>query len=46
MAQFFFRFLVGGLGITHFAALGDVLKPKSLAGLFGATPSVAMPHWP
>jgi hypothetical protein len=25
-----------------FAALGDVLNPKSFAGLFGAAPSVAL----
>jgi uncharacterized membrane protein (GlpM family) len=37
-----FRFLVGGLVISAFAALGDVLMPKSFAGLFGAAPSVAI----
>ena len=25
-----------------FAAIGDILKPKSFAGLFGAAPSVAL----
>lgn len=28
--------------VSFFAALGDVLKPKSFAGLFGAAPSVAL----
>jgi hypothetical protein len=28
--------------VSLFAALGDVLKPKSFAGLFGAAPSVAL----
>lgn len=28
--------------VSVFAMLGDVLKPKSFAGLFGATPSVAL----
>jgi Protein of unknown function (DUF3147) len=42
MEQFVFRFLVGGLVVSFFAALGDVLKPKSFAGLFGAAPSVAL----
>ena len=37
-----FRFVVGGLVISLFAVIGDVLKPKSFAGLFGAAPSVAM----
>jgi hypothetical protein len=42
MSEFAFRFLVGGLVVSIFAALGDVLKPKSFAGLFGAAPSVAL----
>jgi len=37
-----FRFLVGGIGVSAFAVLGDVLRPKSFAGLFGAVPSVAL----
>ena len=28
--------------VSVFASLGDVLKPKSFAGLFGAAPSVAL----
>jgi len=36
------RFLIGGLVVSAFSALGDVLKPKSFAGLFGAAPSVAL----
>jgi len=37
-----FRFVVGGLVVSLFAVIGDVLKPKSFAGLFGAAPSVAL----
>jgi Protein of unknown function (DUF3147) len=37
-----FRFVIGGLVVSAFAALGDVLKPKSFAGLFGAAPSIAL----
>jgi Protein of unknown function (DUF3147) len=40
--QFILRFIVGGAIVSMFAALGDVLKPKSFAGLFGAAPSVAL----
>jgi uncharacterized membrane protein (GlpM family) len=40
--QFVIRFLVGGTIVLLFAALGDVLEPKSFAGLFGAAPSVAL----
>ncbi|HKT46866.1 MAG TPA: DUF3147 family protein [Candidatus Acidoferrales bacterium] len=36
------RFLAGGILVSLFALLGDVLKPKSFAGLFGAAPSVAL----
>ena len=40
--QLLFRFLIGGSIVSLFAVLGDVLKPKSFAGLFGAAPSVAL----
>ena len=36
------RFLIGGLAVSAFALLGDMLRPKSFAGLFGAAPSVAL----
>jgi hypothetical protein len=36
------RFLVGGAVVSAFALIGDVFKPKSFAGLFGAAPSVAL----
>ena len=42
MLQLLFRFIVGGLVVSLFAALGNILKPKSFAGLFGAAPSVAL----
>jgi hypothetical protein len=36
------RFIVGGVVVSVFALLGDLLKPKTFAGLFGAAPSVAL----
>lgn len=42
MAEVVFRFIVGGIVISTFAVMGDVLKPQSFAGLFGAAPSVAL----
>ncbi len=42
MSQILIRFLVGGLVVSAFALIGDLLKPKSFAGLFGAAPSVAL----
>jgi hypothetical protein len=42
MSQSLVRFIVGGAIVSAFAIIGDVLKPKSFAGLFGAAPSVAL----
>ena len=42
MQEFVLRFLIGGAVISVFALLGDVLRPKSFAGLFGAAPSIAL----
>jgi uncharacterized membrane protein (GlpM family) len=42
MTQILIRFLVGGAVVSVFAVIGDLLKPKSFAGLFGAAPSVAL----
>jgi hypothetical protein len=36
------RFLIGGLVVSAFAAIGGLFKPTSFAGLFGAAPSVAL----
>src|SRR4051794_13043641 len=36
------RFLIGGAVVSLFAIMGDLLRPKSFAGLFGAAPSVAL----
>jgi hypothetical protein len=36
------RFLAGGVVVSLFAVAGDLLRPKSFAGLFGAAPSVAL----
>ncbi|HTZ72898.1 MAG TPA: DUF3147 family protein [Candidatus Aquilonibacter sp.] len=40
--EFVLRSVIGGLVVSFFAVFGDVLKPKSFAGLFGAAPSVAL----
>lgn len=42
MTEYVIRFLVGGAVVSAFAMLGDILRPKSFAGLFGAAPSVAL----
>jgi Protein of unknown function (DUF3147) len=40
--EYLARFLIGGLAVSVFALLGDMLRPKSFAGLFAAAPSVAL----
>jgi Protein of unknown function (DUF3147) len=40
--EYIIRFLIGGLAVSAFALLGDILRPKSFAGLFGAAPSIAL----
>ena len=42
MTEYILRFVAGGLVVSTFAVLGDILRPKSFAGLFGAAPSVAL----
>jgi len=42
MSGLLIRFLIGGVVVSSFAILGDVLRPKSFAGLFGAAPSIAL----
>lgn len=42
MPDLLFRFLIGGLVVSVFALLGDLLNPKSFSGLLGAAPSVAL----
>ena len=42
MLEYGLRFLIGGIAVSVFAALGDSLRPKSFAGLFGAAPSIAL----
>jgi hypothetical protein len=42
MTEYMVRFIVGGLLVSLFAIIGDVVRPKSFAGLFGAAPSVAL----
>ena len=42
MSELVVRFLIGGTVVSLFALLGDLLRPKSFAGLFGAAPSIAL----
>jgi len=42
MTELVFRFLIGGAVVSFFAALAEIFKPKSFAGLFGAAPSISL----
>ena len=42
MNEIVIRFLIRGLVVSVFAVIGDLFKPRSFAGLFGAAPSVAL----
>jgi uncharacterized membrane protein (GlpM family) len=42
MKELLVRFLIGGVIVSLFAVISDILKPKTFAGLFGAAPSVAL----
>ncbi len=42
MEEILVRFALGGAVVSIFALSGDLLEPKSFAGLFGAAPSVAI----
>ena len=42
LSELAIRFVLGGLIVSVFAVIGDMLHPKSFAGIFGAAPSVAL----
>jgi hypothetical protein len=42
MLEYGLRFLAGVTAVSAFAALGDTLRLKSFAGLFGTAPSIAL----
>lgn len=42
MTDLLLRFFIGGVIVSLFAILGDIFRPKSFAGLFGAAPSIAL----
>lgn len=36
------RFVIGGIFVSLFSLSGDIVRPKSFAGIFAAAPSVAL----
>jgi hypothetical protein len=42
MVDLLVRFLIGGVVVSLFAVLGDLVKPESLGGVFAAAPTIAL----
>lgn len=42
MVELLLKFLIGGVVVSLFAVLGDLLKPESLGGMFAAAPTIAL----
>lgn len=42
MVDLLVRFLIGGVVVSLFAVLGDMVKPESLGGVFAAAPTIAL----
>ena len=42
LGQLLARFFIGGVIVSFFAVIAEMLRPKSFAGLFGAAPSIAL----
>lgn len=42
MIDILLRFLIGGVVVSVFAILGDLVKPESLGGIFEAAPTIAL----
>jgi uncharacterized membrane protein (GlpM family) len=36
------RFIIGGIVVSLFAVLGDMIKPESVGGVFAAAPTIAL----
>lgn len=42
MLDLLLRFVIGGLVVSLFAVIGDMVKPESLGGVFAAAPTIAL----
>lgn len=40
--DYLLRLCIGGIAVSAFAVVSDIVRPKSFAGLFGAAPSIAL----
>ncbi len=42
LGELILRFFIGGLVVSAFAVVGDILKPKDFSGILGGAPTVAL----
>ena len=42
LTELLLRFLIGGAVVSFFSLLGDVIRPKSFAGITAAAPTIAL----
>ena len=42
LEEIILRVLAGGIAVSMFAALGEIIRPKSFAGLSGSAPSIVL----
>lgn len=40
--EYVLRFLIGGVVVSIFAVIGDVIRPRTFSGIFGAAPTIAL----
>jgi hypothetical protein len=42
MGDLLLRFVIGGVVVSLFAVVGDLVKPESLGGVFAAAPTISL----
>lgn len=40
--EYLLRFLAGGIVVSAFAVISDIVRPRTFSGLFGAAPTVGL----
>lgn len=40
--EYVIRFVIGGLIVSAFAVIGDIFRPRTFSGIFGAAPTIAL----
>ena len=40
--EYLLRFFIGGIVVSAFAVISDILRPRTFSGLFGAAPTIAL----